>query len=51
MSAETRNFMGFIEVFLSPFKQTLDDNLQLGHSLRIACYLHFTFRLSSYNQS
>jgi len=28
MSAETRNIMRFTVVFLSPFKQTLDDNLQ-----------------------
>jgi len=51
MSAETRNIMRLIVVFLSPFKQTLDDNLQLEDALRIACYLHFTFRLSSYSLS
>jgi len=51
MSAETRNIRRFIVVFRSPFKQTLDDNLQLGDALRIACYLHFTFRLSSYNRN
>jgi len=51
MSAETLNIMRFIVVFLSPFKQTLDDYLQLGHALRIACNLRFTFRLSSYNLS
>jgi hypothetical protein len=45
MSAETRNIMRFIVVFLSPFKQTLDDNLQLWHAVRIACYLPFHFLL------
>jgi len=51
VSTETRTFMRFIVVFLSPFKKTLDDNLQLGHALRIACYIRLTFRLSSYSLS